>query len=91
MSKGGFHIAKKPMLEILGAGQSTPDCPADSTGLFGASDCPVVPTGLSDEIRESLILPIDDSAEVQADVGDWRMSIIAYLRDPSVRTDRKIR
>jgi hypothetical protein len=39
---------------------------------------------------ESLILPIDDSAEAQADVGDWGAPIIAYLRNPSVRTDRKI-
>ena len=90
VNRGRFHVAKKPMLEGLGAGQSTPDCPTDAAGLFGTPDCPMPIVGLSDGDRGVLILPIDDSAEVLANEADWRTPIAAYLHNPSVRTDRKI-
>jgi hypothetical protein len=32
-----------------------------------------------------------DSAGSEADASDWRTSIINYLRNPSVRTDRNVR
>jgi hypothetical protein len=51
ISEGRFHVAKKLMLEVSGAGQSTPDCPTDAVGLSGASDCLMLCTGLSGEIR----------------------------------------
>jgi hypothetical protein len=52
------------------------------------ADRPSEDSGLSGVARKVLLI---DSADNEADVSDWRIPIINYLWNPSVRMDKNIR
>jgi hypothetical protein len=56
--------------------------------IHQVADRPSENSGLSGVARKVLLI---DSADNEADAGDWRTPIINYLRNPSVRIDKNIR
>ena len=52
-------------------------------------DNPAALIGLSSEAGKILVLPLESHASAGDDPGVWRIPYVAYLRNPSARTDRK--
>jgi hypothetical protein len=48
-------------------------------------------TGLSTVNRSIAVMALASSANDMADMADWRIPLITYLRDPNVRADWSIR